>query len=752
MTRSALLAAALCCVAPLPAQMVSLDSVEWALQANAPWHATQLIAPRLAVPAERSPEAIILAARAAGGWQGWATVERLLAGQSWLDSRFDGMGRRLLAEAALADNRAADALAHARAAVTRSVYPRTDTEAARRWVLLGRAHERLTNWDSAGVAYTRAAGLSRELGDWLALRAAAVTRDAAVRSRLYTAVTVPAARARVGWTEATALARFGQREAAAREYARIGALGTSLRLRWETTRDPSARSRIAGELLDLIRRGAPAAEARQALEIVEGYGVPMMRSESLVVARRSATLGRNAQSVNWFTSLARGGVLPAEERLAWGDALSALDRDAEAARRYRSITTGPLAGRAAYFAARADLRAGQGTAAVTQLNRIPARFPNDTIAAGNALYLLGDLALDAGRPDSTRVLFRQLYTRYPGSEFAERGALLSPLIAYGRGDLAAARDEFESMLAEERVAGFAADAARYWLARTYDGLRNPDMSTAHYRALITRGPENYYAIRAASRLGITPWTAPAPGVDSAVPFPAPLRRAMLLEELDLDTEARYELDAFAAEATTVDDMIAAGRGFLAMGHASRATRMGQRAIAAGAPRNRATWELIYPLPFASALVASARTAMLDPWLVAALIRQESAFEPRATSGVGARGLMQMMPANGPTLARAIGLADYDPALLWQPDVNLAMGTRHFAEALRRYPDRERALAAYNAGGSRVARWSTTLLSGKPVTDPDFDVELFVERIPYLETRGYVRNITVNEAMYRLLYN
>ena len=752
MTRSLLLVVALACAAPLRAQVASLDSVELALQAGAPWHATQLLAPRFASTAERSPEAVILAARAAGGWHGWSTVARLLNDQPWLDSRFDRMGRRLLAEAALAENRPAAALTHARAAVQRSVYPRTDAEAARRWILLARAHERLTNWDSAGAAYTRAAGLYKELGDWLALRAAGVTRDAAVRARLYTAVTVPAARARVGWTEAMALARFDQRAAAAVEYAKVGALGTSLRLRWETTRDAATRSRIASELLDLIRRGTPAAEARVALEIVEGYSVAMTRGESLMVARRAASLGRNAQAASWFTALTRGGTVPAQDQLAWGDALGALDRDSEAARRYRAVTTGALAGRAAYLAARADLRAGQGSAAITQLHRIPARFPDDTFAAGNALYLLGDLALDAGRPDSTRVLFRQLYTRYPTSEFAERGALLSPLIAYGSGDYAAARDEFETMLAEERVAGFAADAARYWLARCFDALRNRDMATAHYRALIARGPENYYAIRAASRLGVTPWAAPAPAIDSAVPFPASLRRAMLLEELDLDTEARYELDALAAEATTAEEMIAAGRGFLAMGHASRATRMGQRAITAGAPRDRATWALVYPLPFGPALVTSAKAVGLDPWLVAALIRQESAFEPRATSGVGARGLMQMMPANGPALARAIGLADYDPALLWQPDVNLAMGTRHFAEALRRYPDRERALAAYNAGGSRVTRWSATLLSGKPATDPDFDVELFVERIPYLETRGYVRNITVNEAMYRLLYD
>jgi soluble lytic murein transglycosylase len=389
---------------------------------------------------------------------------------------------------------------------------------------------------------------------------------------------------------------------------------------------------------------------------------------------------------------------------------------------------------------------------MTQLSRISTRFPADTFAAGSALYLLGDLALDAGQMDSTRKLFQQLYTRYPSSPFAERGALLAPLIAYAQANLRAARDEFEKILADERVVGLAADAARYWLARSYDGLHDREMSAAHYRALLERGPENYYALKAATRLGVHPWPTPAPVADAATPLPPAARRAVLLEELDLLPEARYELDHLAAEAESVDQMLTAGRAFLAMGHASRATRIGQRARAAGAPPDRRSWQLVYPLPVQPALVSSASAANLDPWLVAALIRQESGFEPRATSAAGARGLMQMMPANGPTLARAIGLADYDPALLWQPDVNLAMGTRHFAEALRRYPDRERALAAYNAGGTRVTRWSATLLTGKRATDPGFDPELFVERIPYLETRGYIRNITVNEAMYRLLYD
>lgn len=115
--------------------------------------------------------------------------------------------------------------------------------------------------------------------------------------------------------------------------------------------------------------------------------------------------------------------------------------------------------------------------------------------------------------------------------------------------------------------------------------------------------------------------------------------------------------------------------------------------------------------------------------------------------------MQVMPSVGKNLARRAGLQDFDDALLWQPEVSLGLGTIHFAEAMRRYPERERALAAYNAGGTRVTNWSRTLLDGRSAGGGQLaDAELFVERIPYLETRGYIRNITVNEAMYRLVYD
>ena len=106
--------------------------------------------------------------------------------------------------------------------------------------------------------------------------------------------------------------------------------------------------------------------------------------------------------------------------------------------------------------------------------------------------------------------------------------------------------------------------------------------------------------------------------------------------------------------------------------------------------------------------------------------------------------MQVMPAVGASIARARGLAPWDAALLYQPDVSVELGTAHLAGFLRQFGAPERALAAYNAGNSRVAAWSR-----KPGID---DPELFVERIPYAETRDYVRIVSRNREMYRDLYD
>jgi soluble lytic murein transglycosylase len=144
------------------------------------------------------------------------------------------------------------------------------------------------------------------------------------------------------------------------------------------------------------------------------------------------------------------------------------------------------------------------------------------------------------------------------------------------------------------------------------------------------------------------------------------------------------------------------------------------------------------------LAAEAREKELDPFVVAALVRQESLFKARISSPVGARGLMQVMPETGRGLARGVGIDNWDAELLYQPEINAHLGTIFLAEQMDRW-DRSlpSVFSAYNAGPHRVDVWQHF---------PEYDdEELFTERIPYRETRDYVKILTRNIAIYRGLY-
>lgn len=734
----------------LAGQGAPLDQVESALQSGESWRATELLQPEIAAGSTR-PEVIIAAARAAAGWQGWSTVTRLLTGREWLGERFDRMGYRLLTDAALAEDRPSDALRFARLALTRTLMPRTTTESGRRWVNLARAHERLGAWDSASVAYMQGAALLPLVSDWLALRAAGVTPDSATRARLYSTVTLAAARARIGWTEALAWTRANEKLRASREYAAVGSKATALRLRWEATPDPSARKQIAAALMSLIGAGS-GAEARQSIAILDDYRVAISRPDSLVVARRAADLGVTRTAVEIFTASARGGALSMADRFALADAYATRGDWVAAEREFRRVESGPLVGQAAYQRARSQLRQGKVASATTSLRGVVARYPHDTTAAGTALYLLADLSLDAGHPDSARALLIRLSTNYPTNEFAERAALIAPLIALAQRQYDVAARELRRAIETQRVVGLAADAAEYWTARAEQERGDSALARSLFRKLVDRGVENYYAIKAAARLDTLPWILPAATVVPASDPPPALRRADLLSDLGLASEATLEQNAAIADTEGRDSLVQLAHALITDGHPSLAPALAARALRAGARRDGDIWRLTYVLPYADQLSARAEESKLDPWLVAAVIRQESAFDPKARSGADARGLMQLLPGSGRDIARDRGLQDFDPAMLWQPDVNLAFGVAHLARELRRYPELERSLAAYNAGPGRAAAWSRTLLDGTAADSSGLkDPELFLERIPYLETRNYIRRITVNREVYRLLY-
>ncbi|HEU4681213.1 MAG TPA: lytic transglycosylase domain-containing protein, partial [Gemmatimonadales bacterium] len=209
-------------------------------------------------------------------------------------------------------------------------------------------------------------------------------------------------------------------------------------------------------------------------------------------------------------------------------------------------------------------------------------------------------------------------------------------------------------------------------------------------------------------------------------------------------ESRRELDRLARSGETSSErLLVLANAFRSQGMASQAIQLARRALALGAPPDARTYRLIYPVVHEDALLAEAAEHGLEPSFMAALIRQESNFNPAATSPAGARGLAQVMPELGERLARELAYPVWDPILLYQPDVSIQLGAVHLRELFSRYDQRAHILAAYNAGISRVERWSKRI----GVEDP----EVFAERISFVETRDYVRIIQRNEAIYRALY-
>ena len=255
-------------------------------------------------------------------------------------------------------------------------------------------------------------------------------------------------------------------------------------------------------------------------------------------------------------------------------------------------------------------------------------------------------------------------------------------------------------------------------------------ATARWRKATEREPTSYYASLAARRLGQPAWT-PAAAVDTFMSVPeadSVVQRASLLGRLGMADESRREYDRLVRNAeSSPERMLAVANALRAQGMASQAIQLGRKALAKGAPADARTYRLVYPVVHQDALLAEAEEQRLDPSFVAALIRQESMFNPAATSAAGARGLMQVMPDLGGRLAGSLGYPVWDPVLLYQPDVSLQLGSFHLQELAVRYAEPSHILAAYNAGASRVERWAKRT----GVDDP----EVFAERIPFVETRG-----------------
>ena len=711
-----------------------------ALARGRPWQATRLLSGVLRDSATRTPAAVFLAATAASEWGGWTEVLQLLKAETWIDTLYEGRGRVLLARAALERDADADALEHARAALRR------DPASGERLMLLAMSLERTGARDSAAAVYTRAVGRLPQIADWLRLRAATVTADSNERAHLYTYIQDPLPRGRVPWAEAAAYERIGDRAEAARRYAVLGEHLTSLRLRLALSPDSSTRAAIRQEVFGLMSGRVSTGAARQAIALADSAFAPLSPSEELLVARVAMDAGLPTRAAAGFARAGTTRLGQSQDRFEYATALTRLRRNGEAAVQFKKVKSPrSLAALAAYQGARALVRDGQLERGRAALAQIAKQYSRDTAPAASAYFLMADLASDDRADVEARRLYRVVATRYPTSRFAPTARFRAAMIAFLSGRPKQAAQEFD-LLADRYPGSDEALGAVYWSGRAWAEQGDSAIARARWQSVTGRDPLSYYAALSATRLGNGPWS-PQAAPDSFATDPVIDRvvsRAALLAHLGMVQESRWELDRLVRSPDTSSErLLVLANAFRSQGMASQAIQLARRALAQGAPADARTFRLIYPVVHADALLAEAAEQGLDPNFVAALIRQESNFNPAATSPAGARGLAQVMPELGERLAKVLNYPVWDPVLLYQPDVSIQLGAFHLRELVTRYDQRAHILAAYNAGAPRVERWSKRI----GVTDP----EVFAEQISFVETRDYVRLIQRNEEIYRALY-
>jgi len=169
----------------------------------------------------------------------------------------------------------------------------------------------------------------------------------------------------------------------------------------------------------------------------------------------------------------------------------------------------------------------------------------------------------------------------------------------------------------------------------------------------------------------------------------------------------------------------------------------QYMAAGGEALPRELLTVLFPVAHWDLIQKHAAAHKLDPFLIAALVAQESTFDAGVRSSANAWGLMQILPSTGQRYARSLKIPGFNTASLTNPEINVRIGTTYFAELLKRFGGVAPALAAYNAGENRVVRWRAAR--------PGVDRDEFIDGIPFPETQGYVKKIIGTAEDYRLLY-
>jgi soluble lytic murein transglycosylase len=727
------------------------------LQSDRPWRAAMVMRRYMREVSDPPADHRVLAAQAEAGWNAWPEVRALLEPVQELDTYENGIGLYLLARALDDAGEAAGAAAAYRSFLALSP-PAGEMEGERAAARLRLGLALIQTGDRAGARepMQESARIAGDAVIWLELLEA----DALARAGDTTAVRLMVAGHDDGitglraWRARIAAARSAGDVAAARRIsnqARAWASTNATRAEFLVT---AARAAIdmgdatAGRdaLRTAIDLGAAGPYARTAAALLRDDR--MTTADHLAVARVLSAQGLHEEAIDGYRRWLNEERATAAERavvqIELANALFYSNRfdDVPAALR-------PIANQtsARMLLARAEAHRGNADAAARIYLAIAEQFSRSGTGT-QALLLAAGVRHDAGDMRGARELYQRVVSRYPGS--SQMGLALMRLagIAYSEGNHAAAARQWDAYRIRYPQ-GRNALQATYWAGRAREEMNDSAGAATLYRAVRQRERDSYYALRASERLGVPFWPLPMTAAPGDSPAAAQrVRRWMqgidLLRDAGFPEEASAEADRVVAGAgSDRAALYALAEALAERGYAQRAIRLGLRLQGNNEP-DRRLLRILFPFPYRTLITEEARARGLDPFTVAALIRQESMFEARITSPAGARGLMQIMPATARALAEAAGIDDWNAELLYHPEINVHLGTRYVARHMEDYDaSLPSVFSAYNAGSHRVAWWSEF---------PEYgDDELFTERIPYAETRGYVRILTRNQAVYTGLY-
>ncbi len=372
--------------------------------------------------------------------------------------------------------------------------------------------------------------------------------------------------------------------------------------------------------------------------------------------------------------------------------------------------------------------------------------------AAKAQFKIGLIHLQEGDNAKSEAAYELYLKRYPT---AGEGSDATWNLAWARYNQKKYREAREAFSDRASRNDSLAPAARYWMARCTHEMGQPEQARKEFAALAESMPLHYYGLLASARLGQAA-DQPAratffPGEVTDALSGAPefhVQRGAILAEMGRGAEAEREFLAALSDAGTREAAFATARLLKAAGRYNAAQRLVwswfERDILKNDLVYTDLWELAYPVAFESLVATQAGTHGTDPHIVLSLMREESRYQPDVASPADAYGLLQLIEPTARRVAQRIGLPAPSRTDLYQPELNITLGTAYISSLLQNYENNLfLAFAGYNGGPHNVDRW---LKSWEGV-----EMDEFVERIPFTETRNYVKKVTTSLLRYQYLY-